>query len=288
MPITLINCPACGKEVSEHAETCPHCGHPLVDEEESEFVYEHMYTARPEKPRGLSEGSDFGNWLRLLFGGILFLMLLAGVAGSLNGQSWAPTQEAFGKYSVWGMSWTHTDGRPARAYLSIAPYGSVYSLLSEGWLDVLPGGSDIFAGNRHGPFFYRNLTETTAQLSISDDKAKPYAIFFTWTSAGAGTFRMYRGSADVFPEEWLVLTGNFTFYQTVPVGETADLRVERPRISAVDGKAVMEIQLQKNDSLNPDTWQPQPATVSTDGNGKLTISADLENDVTFYRLEIVK
>ena len=29
--MALINCPECGKEISEHAETCPHCGYSIKD-----------------------------------------------------------------------------------------------------------------------------------------------------------------------------------------------------------------------------------------------------------------
>ena len=28
----LINCPACQKQISKKAETCPHCGHPIEKE----------------------------------------------------------------------------------------------------------------------------------------------------------------------------------------------------------------------------------------------------------------
>lgn len=28
----LISCPACGKSVSQHAKTCPNCGHPISDD----------------------------------------------------------------------------------------------------------------------------------------------------------------------------------------------------------------------------------------------------------------
>jgi len=27
--MSMINCPACKKEISDMAETCPHCGHPI-------------------------------------------------------------------------------------------------------------------------------------------------------------------------------------------------------------------------------------------------------------------
>jgi len=29
--MALINCPDCGKEVSDQAPTCPNCGHPLKE-----------------------------------------------------------------------------------------------------------------------------------------------------------------------------------------------------------------------------------------------------------------
>ena len=31
----LINCPECGKEVSDQAQSCPHCGYPLEKNEEN-------------------------------------------------------------------------------------------------------------------------------------------------------------------------------------------------------------------------------------------------------------
>ena len=38
--MALINCPECGKEVSDKAEVCIHCGYPLADMIKSELVEE--------------------------------------------------------------------------------------------------------------------------------------------------------------------------------------------------------------------------------------------------------
>lgn len=33
--MALINCPECGKEISNKAASCPHCGYPLLSEDAS-------------------------------------------------------------------------------------------------------------------------------------------------------------------------------------------------------------------------------------------------------------
>ena len=41
--MALINCPECGKEVSDKAEVCIHCGYPLHDETQSNKEDEPVY-----------------------------------------------------------------------------------------------------------------------------------------------------------------------------------------------------------------------------------------------------
>ena len=36
--MSLIKCPDCGKEISSHAESCPHCGYPLKKKKDYNVV----------------------------------------------------------------------------------------------------------------------------------------------------------------------------------------------------------------------------------------------------------
>ena len=35
--MALINCPECGKEISDRAENCPHCGFPITKQDKKSF-----------------------------------------------------------------------------------------------------------------------------------------------------------------------------------------------------------------------------------------------------------
>lgn len=40
--MALIQCPECGKEVSDKARKCPHCGYPLEELEKKEIGRAHV------------------------------------------------------------------------------------------------------------------------------------------------------------------------------------------------------------------------------------------------------
>lgn len=68
--MALINCPGCGKEVSENAAACPNCGEPV--------------NAAPEKPQKVkSEGIFMGTLnvgcmiVLVIIGVIIFAMMFA-------------------------------------------------------------------------------------------------------------------------------------------------------------------------------------------------------------------
>lgn len=44
--MALINCPECGKEVSDTAKSCPHCGYELKKSETKEFLDDAAATMR--------------------------------------------------------------------------------------------------------------------------------------------------------------------------------------------------------------------------------------------------
>lgn len=74
--MTLINCPACKKEISNKAASCPHCGHPINESETSIKI-----NPAPQSRRKYREGKII--FFLILFGGILlgFIAAITGIAG---------------------------------------------------------------------------------------------------------------------------------------------------------------------------------------------------------------
>lgn len=67
--MSLIKCPDCGKEISSHAESCPHCGYPLKKKSEirpTNSIVEDEFDVR-------TFGAFFGSGL-LLVGGIVTII----------------------------------------------------------------------------------------------------------------------------------------------------------------------------------------------------------------------
>lgn len=87
--MALINCPECGKEISDKAPACPHCGYPIIeqpvqpkeseDNEEYVFCPKCMSTHVHTEQKGFSGGKALAG--AVAFGG---LGLLAGTIGSKN------------------------------------------------------------------------------------------------------------------------------------------------------------------------------------------------------------
>lgn len=87
--MALINCPECGKEISDKAVACPHCGCPInaqskqevavEDNEEYVFCPKCMSTHVHTEQKGFSGGKALAG--AVAFGGI---GLLAGTIGSKN------------------------------------------------------------------------------------------------------------------------------------------------------------------------------------------------------------
>ena len=69
--MSLIKCPDCGKEISSHAETCPHCGYPLKKKDPVNPIYEEEFESRT---RGCFIGSAIAAILGVLYiiGGFIF------------------------------------------------------------------------------------------------------------------------------------------------------------------------------------------------------------------------
>lgn len=87
--MALINCPECGKEISDKAAACPHCGYPITtqqtqvkpEEDDKEYVFcpKCMSTHVHTEQKGFSGGKALAGVVA--FGG---LGLLAGTIGSKN------------------------------------------------------------------------------------------------------------------------------------------------------------------------------------------------------------
>ncbi len=71
--MALINCPECGKEVSNTAVACPNCGHPLAPPQETRTVVR-------ETPPAVVEKDSFPKWIFVplaILGAILIFLLFA-------------------------------------------------------------------------------------------------------------------------------------------------------------------------------------------------------------------
>lgn len=71
--MALINCPECGKEVSNTAVACPNCGHPLAPPQEKRTVVR-------EVPPPVVEKESFPKWIFVplaILGAILIFLLFA-------------------------------------------------------------------------------------------------------------------------------------------------------------------------------------------------------------------
>jgi len=56
--MSLINCPECGKQISDKAKSCPNCGFPIEEMNKSEEAILQF----PELPNDLSIGDRITNW----------------------------------------------------------------------------------------------------------------------------------------------------------------------------------------------------------------------------------
>ncbi len=50
--MALINCPECGKQISDSAKMCPHCGYELFDYKLRNVKKSPQYAPQPKKKNG--------------------------------------------------------------------------------------------------------------------------------------------------------------------------------------------------------------------------------------------
>lgn len=79
--MALINCPECGREISDKATSCPYCGFPITtennrDKNEEEHEYEN-YSAIPHKPHRIRRNET-------IFGAILIFLLMFAIVLKLK------------------------------------------------------------------------------------------------------------------------------------------------------------------------------------------------------------
>ena len=67
--MALIKCPDCGKEISSHAESCPHCGYPLK-KKESHAVNPIITEEYKRRTTGIFAGAGVG-----FFAGVVYILL---------------------------------------------------------------------------------------------------------------------------------------------------------------------------------------------------------------------
>ena len=66
MGMALIQCPECGRQVSDKARKCPHCGCPLEELEKKEPVKEkkksEVLEKTPKEKKKLKQKDNYYNW----------------------------------------------------------------------------------------------------------------------------------------------------------------------------------------------------------------------------------
>ena len=72
---TIIDCPACEGKVSSAASSCPHCGHPINEPEESE---EPLLT----QPSAEDEINQSGRFIKVVSGLMMVVGMIVSVAGN--------------------------------------------------------------------------------------------------------------------------------------------------------------------------------------------------------------
>lgn len=68
--ISLIECRACGKQISPNAESCPNCGEP------NQRSQVQLGNERHEKPKQTATGCLAALLIGLIIGGILYFMIV--------------------------------------------------------------------------------------------------------------------------------------------------------------------------------------------------------------------
>ena len=74
--MTLINCPECGKEISDKSEACPHCGQPIAKKKKFNLqrLFAVLVVIISTVALIISKGSGF--WALLFFAGIAWFIVL--------------------------------------------------------------------------------------------------------------------------------------------------------------------------------------------------------------------
>jgi hypothetical protein len=102
--MSLIACPACGKQVSQQAPACPHCGHPIAASPQKIVV-------QPPQSGGMGAGGCL--LLLLLLGGGAFVLFQTDLGKQLfsQGQKITDSQRILGK-------WKQQDGSLSLEFFS--------------------------------------------------------------------------------------------------------------------------------------------------------------------------
>lgn len=102
--MALINCPECGKEISDKAKACPHCGYPLSTKEET-------YRKTEAKPKTANEIEREKKVItRCVYGVILFIGLI------IVGYIWYSMAEEAKLCLRWDCEEYHIEGGKACEY----------------------------------------------------------------------------------------------------------------------------------------------------------------------------
>jgi len=113
--MALINCLECGKEISDKATSCPHCGITLVPpkkEYESELMKAHKEQKVENKESNIQDSSNRTKGMYTIIAMIIFLVLIVKSCSTPsveNESTVSPTVEEVAAPVVTSQPWTYLD-----------------------------------------------------------------------------------------------------------------------------------------------------------------------------------
>ena len=104
--MALINCPECGKNISEKAKICPLCGYPIKNEKENEWSYQ--FVKSEVSPSGAAKFLRIISWVLWIGGAIIAIMTSFAQEGynTRNSFQWSAFLSVLLTYIIYGgLTW---------------------------------------------------------------------------------------------------------------------------------------------------------------------------------------